>query len=596
METLGNILGVPPSSLNSSIDNALQDSDPFEDFIKETQRTKELTPDGNLLDELEKLQSKHDKLEVTLKNVIPPLHDYMVDFNTRLSEYTRDLGYIRNKSSELKELLEYNSTKLANVSPLVNDLIVPPSIVNEIISGKINSDWQENIAFMRDKMMIYEKYKVENNESQLNVPKDFDALYKILEDLRTIILERSKKYIIHAIKALRNYHPVPSQKIQKGLLEVKDIFQYIVENNYSLALELRQAYSYTMRWYYKNYFSRYIRSLTILQFRNIDAQYFLGNGLSNTSVNYLNGYSITNYLTASYSKGAGYTTDESIQEYFQVDKRLSVLTQEDNTVMVSQIAENNTMETYVEIGFRNLNLALLDNCVVESKFLSDFFRVSDNTEEVAGILEQIFQPTLDEVLEYTKQLIFYTYDIFGILLSIRIAQQLQLEAENNGINIISDFMTSQLMLLWPKFQQLVDFQCDNLKKVVITTNVAKLTNVSSNNDPLTTPHELTVQFSKLLCSFLTVAITHTEGIDERSEPLYNSIIRIRKEFEAVLGKCSKKTKSPERFLATNYMYLYNVLQQQRLKLEGSDNTNLPILIEETENHYAQLVHSFNTMK
>lgn len=234
-------------------------------------------------------------------------------------------------------------------------------------------------------------------------------------------------------------------------------------------------------------------------------------------------------------------------------------------------------------------------------------------------MEQIFQPTFDEATTYTQQLIQYNYDIFGVLISIRVANQLQFESERRGIpSMFDSFLNGQLIQLWPRFQQLVDFQCESLRKAAITTNVAKYAGNSStsNSSPLTSPHELTVQFGKFLSSFLTLAITHKQSIDERSEPLYNSIIRLRNDFETVMTKCSKKTKSPERFLATNYMYLYNNLQQLHLHLNINDSdaqnynfdsaenvgtkvandddndSSVPLIIRETENHFKTLVEAF----
>ena len=533
----------------------------------------------------------------------------------------------------MQSLLEYNSTKLANISPMVNDLMIPPELINDIVKGKINESWQDNIAFITDKEQIYDKYRhtdniehqEDTNRSTTIAPKDFDKLCQLLDILKNVILERSKRLIISKIKSLRNHHPIPSQRLQTQLLKVQKIFPFIRDNILSLALELRQAYCYTMKWYYKEYFSRYIRSLTILQFQQIGSQFALGNGLSTTSVGgFSNSSSLffSNYLTTSatnafYNKAS--VTDEEINRYFQIKKRLTVLTQEDNTVMVSQIAENNTTKNYIEIGFKNLNLAILDNCTVEYLFLKEFFAINDdNSEEINGLLEQIFQPTFDEATEYTQQLIQYNYDIFGVLISIRVANQLQFESERRDIpSMFDSFLNGQLIQLWPRFQQLVDFQCESLRKVAITTNVAKYgSSNATNNDPLTSPHELAVQFGKFLVSFLTLAITHKLAIDERSEPLYNSIIRLRNDFETVMTKCSKKTKSPERFLTTNYMYLYNNLQQLHLQLNMTDsntqnydfnstenvntdaidenegNSGVPLIIRETENHFKTLVEAF----
>lgn len=585
MEVLGDVLGVKFDKLNALDESSTAETDYEKTYLANCHDPR-FQANNSLWKELDTLKEKHKNVELTLKDVIPPLREYIENFNKQLTEFTSDLGFIRNKSSELKSLLEYNSTKLANVSPLVNDLIISPSVINDIVHGKVNKSWLDGIAYLKDKQQIYAKYQ---NSNDIAVPKDFDRLCQVLEYLKVVILEKSRRFVVHQIKLLRSHQPVPSQQIQNRMMKVKEVYQFIVENNHSLALELRQAYAYSMRWYYKAYFARYIRSLTILQFKNIDSQYALGNGLSNTSINRSSTFGISNYLTTSYGRSAGPITDESIQDYFKIDKRISLLTQEDNTVMVSQIAENNTMQNYIEIGFKNLNLAILDNCRVELKFVKTFFQVGHNEEEALGIIEQIFQNTFDEALEYTRHLIQSTFDLFGVLINIRVTQQLQIESQKHHLTVMEDYLNSQLMILWPKLQQLVDFQCESLRKVPITTGVAKL--YGNQADPLTTPHELTVQFSRFLTSLLKLATTHEEQVDERSEPLYNSIIRIRNDFETVMTKCSKKSKSPERMLATNYMYLYNAIQH--MHIHEPDSEPLPLIVKETEDHCKALVEAFS---
>ncbi|SCW01550.1 LAFE_0E02146g1_1 [Lachancea fermentati] len=586
METLQQVLGI-----DSATNFTKEVSDPFLSFLEHS-KISGLQVNNSVLNELQELENKHKQVQKCVEEVLPPLKDYFDGLNDQLVSLTRDLSFIRGKSSELSDLLQENSSKLADISPLVNDLIISPDVISQILHGKINSQWVENIAYIKDKTEIYEKYRDSND-----VPSDFGKLSNLLNLLRSMLLERSKRYIVSRIKLLRDFHTVPSQKIQSELLEVREIFQFIAENNYSLALELRQAYAYTMRWYYNQYFGRYMRSLTILQYVSIDSNFALGHGLTSTSVGSKDAFGISSYLLGGYKRpllGSFAVTDEAINDYFQIDQRLSVLTQEDNTVMVSQIAENNHVPNYLEIGFKNLNLAILDNCAVEFMFLNDFFQANDNIEDLRGILEQIFQPTFDGSMEYTKQLIYNTYDIFGVLMSIRIAHHLQFEAQRRQIPVIDEFLDGQLILLWPKFQQLVDFQCESLRSFPITITVAKLPG-RADNDPSTTPHELTVQFAKFLTSILTLSITHKELIDERSEPLYNSILRIRNDFETVMTKCSKKTKHAERFLAVNYIYLLNALQQRHLDFQGDDGSEekAPIIFEETKEHLNVLVEAFS---
>ncbi|KAL3240290.1 Vps52p [Nakaseomyces bracarensis] len=607
METLFQTLGTTRESLG---DVKGETSDIYEEFVVEHNRLGGLA-NQKLWEEREHLEERRQNIERTVEQVLPPLKTYLNEFQEQLSSHTSDLDQIREKSQYLKTLLEFNSEKLKNISPLVNDLIIPPEVIQDILHGKINESWQENIDFIRDKKVIYDKYK--KDDSNCLKPKDFKDLCDILGFLNMAILERSKKFIIFKKKSLRSNIPIASQKLQYDLMNVSKLFQFMVENNLSMALELRQAYAYTMRWYYHSYFARYIRSLTILRYKSIDYHYILGNGLT-VSPNGMGGDASASFGFSSYLMPTSFTTSavssDDINNYFQVEKRIDLLTKEDNTVMVSQIAETNQRENYLEIGYKNLNLAILDNCSSEYKFLASFFRVdAKSNDELNGLLEKIFQPTFTQAIEFTEQLIQSTYDIFGILISIRITNLLQFECSRRELpSVIDNFLNSQLITLWPKFQQLVDVQCQNIRKVTI------LTRSKESADNLTTPHELTIQFGKMLFSLLTLSVSHKNNIDERSEPLYQSISRIRNEFETVMTKLSKMTASPEQFLGTNYLYLYNILLQQRLSHmsreagltpavdegkfvhesdEQSKNSEVPLIIRESEHHFKALVEAFN---
>ncbi|CCK72574.1 Vps52p KNAG_0K02110 [Huiozyma naganishii CBS 8797] len=608
MEVLHEILGIDPKGFPSDVKQGdteaqtnSEQNDMFQLFLEEHSEFERENPDFSdtkqLDDTLKSLETKRDNLQNSLENIIPPLMDYLTNFNEKLSKYTSELGFIKQKSEELKSVSEYNSKKLSGISPLVNDLLIPPPVIHEILTGKINSQWIDNITFIRDKQEMYSKYK--NSKEKVALPKDFDSLCNVVDVLNTVIIERSKKYIVSRIRILRSGKPGPSQRLQNQLIKLKELFKFIIENNYSLALEIRQAYAYTMRWYYREYFKRYIRSLTILQFNPVDSRYSLGNTVLNENTDNTTSSLFTSYLSPSYGYSSA-ATNETVKSYFQVTKRLSILTQEDNTVMVSQIAEtnNNTKSNYIEIGFKNLNLALLDNCTVEYHFLKEFFKVSEDDSEIDGLLEQIISPTWEECLRYTEDVLINpsVYDILGVLISIRIANQLQIEALRRRIPVIDSYLNDQLFQLWPKFQQLVDWQSDSLNSI----NLSKLDFTKERN--LTSPHALTISFTVFLQSLLFLGIqpappdVEVEAIDERSEPLYNSITRLRNDYENTMTKISKLTKAPEKFLSINYLYVYNSLQQQSLTLNDAEKDGGQFTMRENEGHFKALVEAYNQQR
>ncbi|CDO92821.1 unnamed protein product [Kluyveromyces dobzhanskii CBS 2104] len=593
MDALSKILGVSSADIQLQEDRFSDQNtnhDAYQEYVESTLK-KDFRIHTGLLKELNELSQKDQSIRTSTETLIPRLKQYFSEFNDKLNDLTKDLDFVKDKSSEFSFLLKSNSSKLKDISPVVNDLIISPEVIDQVLKGKIDQKWVDCIDYLNDKQEIYSKYQEADGTEK---PNDFGRLSEILQILKAVCAERAKKYIVIRIKRLRDGHPVPAQRIQEELLQVREIFQMIYDTKPEIAIGLREAYEHTMKWYYKTYFARYIRSLTILQYVQIDSQYALGQGLSNTSVS----GSYTNYLYASGRTLFGAqtaphhnVTDESINDYFQISKRLDLITQEDRTVMVSQIAENNPIANYLEIGFKNLNLALLDNCTAEFMFLNDFFRLpNDKGDVIRKLLLNIFEPTFDNAMEFTVQLIGTTFDIFGVLISIRVAHRLQFEAQHRQIPCIDDYLDGQLILLWPKFQKLVDFQCEQLRSVSITTNVALVRGAGNTSDPLVTPHELTVQFSKFLLSLLKLSLTHKELLDERAEPLFHSINRIRDDFETIMTKCSKKTKNADMFLTTNYMYIYNALQQSFLR---ADSEKEPLILSEIKTHLSRLLEAYS---
>ena len=579
-------LQLPEDSPSGKDDNI----DTYRAYVDSTLK-KEYQLHTEFLKEFDDLMEKNQSIRTSTETLIPSLKNYFAEFNNKLNDLTKDLDFVKGKSSEFSSLLKSNSSKLKDISPIVNDLIISPEIIDQVLRGKIDQKWIDCIDYLNDKQEIFLKYQEENKSER---PNDFEQLNEILQILKAVSAERAKKYIVIRIKRLRDGHPVPAQRIQEELLQVREIYQMIYNTKSDIATELREAYINTMKWYYKTYFARYIRSLTILQYVQIDSQYALGQGLSNTSVSgsysnylYASGRTLFGAQTASHFN----VTDDSINDYFQISKRLDLITQEDRTVMVSQIAENNPIANYIEVGFKNLNLALLDNCTAEFMFLNEFFRLpTDKGDLIRTILLDIFQPTFDNAMDFTHQLIDTSFDIFGVLISIRVAHRLQFEAQHRQIPCIDDYLDGQLILLWPKFQKLVDFQCEQLRSVSITTNVARVRGAGTASDPLVTPHELTVQFSKFLLSLLKLSLTHKELLDERAEPLFHSINRIRDDFETIMTKCSKKTKNADNFLTTNYMYIYNALQQSFLR---TDSEKEPLILSQTKTHLSQLLEAYS---
>lgn len=461
-------------------------------------------------DEDELVQFK-DTLE-QFEEVLMPLGGFLKRFNEQLANLSKELESLKTKATALSSNLDRERELEQKYSPMVGDLAIPPEVVREIYNGEVNKSWCEVLNVIEDKRLIYEKY-TEEHHMELVAP-----LKQLLEALNKKALERIKMFVVSKIKKLRVVG-TPSQVVQSELLGAKEAFNYLQKQEPSLALELKQAYIYTMRWYYKAYFHRYVSSLAKLHLQLYEKSALIGG--------------VQSYF-------------HTQQTEYTIGKRSSIVTAEDPTVMPAQIAEHNPAKSCVEVGFRSFNLALCDNASVEFLFMSEFFG-----ENVNALLEQILDPTYQLGSAYTKSLITNSYDIFGVLIMIRLSQSLIFELQKRRIPAVEDYLNLQMILLWPRFQQLVDANCENLKRAASKSSAITMISTSA-------PHPLTIQFTNLIYGFHQ--LTHKET-QTTQEPLSQSIQRLRNDYEQVMTKLSKNTKQAELFLYTNYAHVLSVLTE-----------------------------------
>jgi len=136
------------------------------------------------------------------------------------------------------------------------------------------------------------------------------------------------------------------------------------------------------------------------------------------------------------------------------------------------------------------------------------------------------------------------------------------------------------MLLWPRFQQILDLHCASMQKLTASlpsrpSTGAALLGGGNANANTTAPTPLTQRFANLMHGIL--ALSSEAGDDE---PVSVSVGRLRSEYEAYLNKFSKAVgdaRKKERFLCNNYSLVCTIVAD----VEGR-------LGEETKAHFERL--------
>lgn len=213
---------------------------------------------------------------------------------------------------------------------------------------------------------------------------------------------------------------------------------------------------------------------------------------------------------------------------------------------------------YLEVPFRNFNLALVDNATAEYTFLATFFSPALSLSKISKNFNYVFEPTFELGQALTKSFVGETYDALGVLLCIRLNQHFAFELQRRKVPAVDGYINATNMLLWPRLQVIMDRHCESVRSLTNAIPARPSRSAGDLAKMSAAPHVVTQRFGQLLQGFLTLS---TEAGDD--EPVVASLRRLRSEVEAFLTRQSQsyggdKRKS-ERFLYNNYSLILTII-------------------------------------
>ena len=362
-------------------------------------------------------------------------------------------------------------------------------------------------------------------------------------------MERIRDFLVAQIKALRSPH-INAQIIQQqNFLKFKDLYSFLHKHHPTLADEICLAYMNTMRWYYVNQFSRYVKSLEKIKLHTLDKNDVIGHEDTSRKTTVL-----------SSAKLAGPPHDA-----FNLGRRIDLLRAKNQMALSSYLAEEDQSTHYLEVPFRSFNLALIDNATSEYIFLAGFFSPALSFATISRHFNYIFEPTFALGHTLTKRLVADTFDGLGLLLCVRLNQHLAFELQRRKVPAVEGYINGTAMALWPRLQSVMDAHCESVR--TLTSAVpARAASTASAKAASAAPHVVTQRFGQLLQGVLTLS---AEAGDD--EPVVASMTRLRSEVEVFLTKYSQATfgadkRKRERFLYNNYSLVLTIIGDATGKL------------------------------
>ena len=434
---------------------------------------------------------------------LAPIESMLYDFGDELGRLSGSLKLLQQQLTQLSSNLILQKTTTEHLNPIILDLMVPPATVKSIISSPVTPEWIENIRVLNEKQALVESVTSGKSElaSLYGSSKAFLDLEHELKLLTAKTVERIRDFMISKIKLLRSpTASASSQAVQKDLLQVKDAFFFLRQHHPELANELQLAYIFTMRWYYRTRFAKYLYAIEKLNIHHIDLTTVLGSS-SSTADDKTDIFGLRNWVGKNSLQPRSITTPPrmTMNEYLlSIDKRIQILDERNDPekaarAIPSQIAETTPFVYWIEFVYHQWCIALVDNIVVEYLFMVDFFYHGDEKFEPLSTLyskgakdddltKDWSHYMLDDVFNMGAQFVSWlvqkqplvlprsvaststsrtgftgatqgTCDAYGILLMIRITQSEQSLLHNEfHIPVVDNHLNSILDTLAPLHQ------------------------------------------------------------------------------------------------------------------------------------------------
>lgn len=318
----------------------------------------------------------------------------------------------------------------------------------------------------------------------------------------------------------------------------------------------------TMRWYYLNQFTRYERALAKIKLHSLDKNDALGHEEVSTRVS---------------SVLSGARVGGPPHDAFNIGRRAEILQAASQPALSSFTAEEDHATHYLEVPFRNFNLALIDNATAEYTFLATYFSPSLSFSQISKNFNYIFEPTFELGQTLTKTLVAETYDALGLLLCIRLNQHLAFELQRRRVPAVDGYINGTSMLLWPRLQVIMDRHCESVRLLTQATPAKASSRSAAEQAKISAaPHVVTQRFGQLLHGFLEMSAD--AGDDE---PVVASLQRLRTDVEAFLTRFGNSFGSDKRktarFMYNNYSLVLTIIGDTAGKLA-----------EEQQEHFEEL--------
>ncbi|KAJ1922842.1 Vacuolar protein sorting-associated protein 52 [Tieghemiomyces parasiticus] len=489
-------------------------------------------------------------------DILDHMEGLLSGFQTKLGNINQEIRELQDQSVSMSVRLRNRVQVETQLERAIDGLVVSPDLIRQICDGEVDHTYLAPVAEL-DRKMRFVRHQGSRPHSTIRA---LDDVGPELERLRLVASAKIRHLLLAKIKALRQPGGSSLPSVQRNfLIPYQALNHFLIERHPEAAQELRDNYIHVARVCYADHFERYSRGLHKLHAPAVERLDLLGQDESSK----LGGLF-----------GGSRPTLRDRKLVFSLGERANVLTASGAPVPPQQLlataasASGSTSNTAgasedrieklpFESLFLSYNQALVDDATQEYEFELKFFVSETARQRLTGsdiakaIFEHVFDPACHNGLVFTRQFVENTFDALGVLLCIRINQQLANELQRRRVPVLEGYINATNMLLWPRFQAIVSLHIDSIRKVC-AGNRPRLT----RND--VHPHFVSRRYAEFVASLLTLNQAQETNIVDQS------LRRLRNELESMFVRISEGFNDRGItliFLINNYDLIVTILNE-----------------------------------
>ncbi|KAJ3296154.1 hypothetical protein HDU79_007408 [Rhizoclosmatium sp. JEL0117] len=542
------------------VSDALKKGIDLREYAKGVQVELELVQANHIADYVAKqpdfylLERQVAECDDMLGNMVDLLEGFQVDLN-KISAEIRDL---QERSNDMNLKLKNRMSSQDLLAKVLDGLVITPDLIKKICEGEVNEFFQSHLLDLNKKMTYVKSQKGAHIRALKDVGPE-------LERLRLKSSEKIREFLLKRIESLKTPNTNIAIIQQNQLLKYKELYWFLLERYSEAAGEVRNVYITTVQQYYLASFEKYVKSLSSVQTVIADKADLIGSAETQGS-----GSGGASRFTLGLFGNKSQLKDRS--NVYSLGERVQVLTTDDSGIILPHIAEEQRLKFPYEVIFKSMNRLLMDNACSEYIFTTEFFlsewkkpgrdgkgREASSTTSISPatpnidpntVFADIYEPTLRFLQSTFRSYIDNSYDAVGVLLCIRLNSFHLRIMQKRRVPCLDNFMNLLNILLWPRFQAIIDLHIESLRKI---------TKLAVNKE--SHPHFITRRYAEFAASVLAL----NDGFDDAL--LLTSLVRLRNEVESLLFRMADELsdrKDKLVLLINNYDLVHTILGEYNL--------------------------------